>query len=350
MLPGNLPVGRRIRNRYRVDGYLGGGENGRVYEVWDEWQNQRCALKMLNNTNFGSWAEAKVLTSLRGDYVLPILNTDEEAGVPFLVTDVMENGCTEDHIALGVGVPVDQAAEWVRQASIGVARVHDSGLVHMDIKTGNLFLDDDNRVLVGDFGLSNPMDANGIALAGGGSPEAMAPEIAFGNTATVRTDVYSLGATLYHLLAGDWMNPALRPISDWNQLVAAVAAQGTPRPLGEVAPHVPVGLRAIVMKAIDSDPAKRYSTSDELAAAIGARSQPIRTWTRNQPCNGHTTCFTGTKAGASTFKVCAVPAGNRGRHVIESRRVPAGTRVNPWPECTAAQLAPKLSGRLRQLG
>ena len=350
MLPGNLPAGRRIRNRYRVDSYLGGGANGHVYEVWDEWQNQRCALKMLNVTNFGSWAEATVLTSLRGDYILPILNTDEEAGIPFLVTDVMENGCSEDYIVLGVGVPVDQAADWVRQASIGIARVHDNNLVHMDIKTGNLFLDDDHRVLVGDFGLSNPMNANGIALAGGGSPETMAPEIASGQPATIRSDVYSLGATLYHLLAGDWMNPALRPLSDWNQLMAAVAAHGTPRPVGEVAPHVPVGLRAIVMKAIDPDPARRFATADELGAAVGARSRPTRTWTRDQPCAGHTTCFTGAKPGASTFKVCALPIGNRGRHVIESRRIPAGTRINPWPEATAAQLASKLSGHLRRLG
>jgi hypothetical protein len=78
-------------------------------------------------------------------------------------------------------------------------------------------------------------------------------------------------------------------------IMATIAAHGTPRPLGEVAPHVPIGLRAIVMKAIDPDPAKRYATADELAAAIGARSRPTRTWTRNQPCKGHTTCFTGTK-------------------------------------------------------
>jgi serine/threonine-protein kinase len=349
MLPGNVPVGRRIRNRYRVLGYLGGGENGRVYEVWDERQDQRCALKMLNNTFFGTWAEARVLTGLRGDYILPILNTDDEGGVAFIVTEVMENGSTEDHIVQGVGARVDEATEWVRQAAIGIARVHDSGLIHMDIKAGNLFLDEDRRVLVGDFGLANPSDANGVGSAGGGSPETMAPEIAAGGLASVRTDVYSLGATLYHLLTGDWMNPALRPLTDWNQLNAAVAAHGAPRPLGEVAPHVPVGLGTIVMKAIDPDPSRRYATSDELAAALGARTRPARTWTRDQPCSGHTTCFTGIKAGASTFKVCAVPTGSRGRHIIESRRIPAGTRVNPWPEVTAGQLAAKLSGHLRQL-
>lgn len=144
--------------------------------------------------------------------------------------------------------------------------------------------------------------------------------------------------------------PALRPLADWNQLLAIVAAHGTPRPLGEVAPHVPIGLRAIVMEAVDADPANRYATPAELAAALGGRTRPDRTWTPDHPCAGHAMCYTGTRAGASTFKLCAVPTGNRGRHVLESRRIPAGTRINPWPEVTTSQLVAKLSARIRNLG
>jgi serine/threonine protein kinase len=348
MLPGNVPIRRRIRNRYRIDGYLGAGANGRVYDVWDERQDRRSALKMLHRTFFGPWAEAQILTSLSGDYILPILNADDEAGVPFLVTDVMLNGSTEDKIVPGVGVPTDQAAEWIRQAAIGVSRVHDRGILHVDIKASNLFLDADDNVLVGDFGLASRMNPAGHGVSGG-SPETMAPEVAASGPSTVRSDVYSLGATLYHLLAGEWLNPALRLITDWNHLLAAVAAQGPPRPLGEVAPHVPIGLRAIVMKAINPNPGNRYATSEQLAAALGARARPDRTWTRDQPCVGHTTCFTGTRAGASTFKLCAVPTGSRGRHTLESRRIPAGTHINPWPQATAGELAAKLSARIRRL-
>jgi len=349
MLPGGVPVGRRIRNRYRVDGYFGGGVNGRVYDVWDTRQDRRAALKMLDRLAFGGpWVEAQILTSLSGDYILPILNADDEAGVPFLVTDVMVNGNTEDKIVHNVGVPVDQATEWIRQASIGVARVHDRGIIHNDIKAANLFLDADNNVLVGDFGLATRMSPAGFGI-GGGSPETMAPEIGARGPSSARTDVYSLGATLFHLLAGNWMNPALRVLTDWDQLLAAVAAHGTPTPLGDVAPHVPVGLRAIVMKAIDPDPANRYATPADLAAALGARTRPKRTWDRNIPCTGHTMCFTGTRAGASTFKLCAVPTGRRGRHVLESRRTPAGTRINPWPEVPAAQVTAKVRARIREL-
>lgn len=121
-LPGNLPVGHRIRNRYRIDGYLGGGTFGHVYEVWDERQEQQVALKLLGNTPLGPWAEAQVLTQLRGDYILPVLNADDEAGVAFVVTEVMRDGCTGDHNTSDVGVDIDRAARWVHQAAIGVAR------------------------------------------------------------------------------------------------------------------------------------------------------------------------------------------------------------------------------------
>jgi serine/threonine protein kinase len=94
-------------------------------------------------------------------------------------------------------------AEWVRQASIGIARVHYHRLIHVDIKAGNLFRDADN-------------------------PETMAPEVPTSQATNVRTDVYSLGATLYHLLAGDWMSPGLRTLANWTELTTAVAAHGAP--------------------------------------------------------------------------------------------------------------------------
>jgi hypothetical protein len=150
------------------------------------------------------------------------------------------------------------------------------------------------------------------------------------------------------LLAGDWLSPALKNLTGAGQIYNAVATH-VPQPLGEVAPHGPIGLRGIVMKAVSPNPADRYANAAELAAALGGRARVSRVWTRDTPCAGHTTCFTGSKPGASTFKVCAVPTGNRGRHIIESWRVPARTRVNPWPEVTRGQLMPKLGARLREL-
>jgi hypothetical protein len=356
ILPGNTPLGRRIHNRYRVDGYLGGGKNGHVYEVWDEKQKQRVALKLMDASRaapVGTWFEAEVLTGLRGDFILPILNADDEAGAPFIVTEVMHNGSCADAIVAGVGVAVDRAARWTQQGCVGVSRIHDLGLLHNDIKPANLFLDADDNVLVGDLGLSCLRDASGNGHAAG-SVETMAPEVARASPTTIRTDVYSLGATLYQLLAGHPLNPELEPAEAAGatpQQIWAMVATHTPKPLGDVAPHVPQGLRQIVMRAVDPDPANRYAAPADLGAAIGSRTRLPRVWARDAPCPGHTTCFTGMRPGAATFKVCAVPTGNGARQMVQAHRVPAGTRINTpaWKEVTPAKLAQELRAHINAL-
>lgn len=356
ILPGNSPLGRRIHNRYRIDGYLGGGKNGHVYEVWDEKQKQRVALKLMDANRaapVGTWFEAEVLTGLRGDFILPILNADDDAGVPFIVTEVMHNGSCADAIVADLGVSVDRAAKWTQQACVGVSRIHDLRLLHNDIKPANLFLDADDNVLVGDLGLSCRWDTNGNGHPAG-SVETMAPEVARANPTTIRTDVYSLGATLYQLLAGHPLNPELEPAEAAGatpQQIWAMVAAHTPRPLGDVAPHVPQGLRQIVMRAVDPDPANRYAAPADLGAAIGSRTRLPRVWTRDSPCPGHTTCFTGIRPGAATFKVCAVPTGNGARQVVQAHRVPAGTRIKTpaWREVTPAKLSQELRARMNAL-
>lgn len=349
-LPSTLPAGARIHNRYEVIGHLGGGANGQVYEVHDHKQNYDAALKMLDPSKpppGGWWVEAEVLTTLRGDYILPILNADDEAGVPFIVTEVMKNRSTADHIPPDVGVPVDQAATWVQQACIGVSRILDKRILHTDIKPSNLFLDKDFNALIGDFGLACPMDANGNGHAYG-SAETLAPEVVNGQVTNARTEVYSLGATLYELIAGHWLNPAITHLTDPRQVFPIVAAH-TPAPIGDVAPHVPVGLRAIIMRAVDPNPANRYANPAEFAAAIGGRTKPRRTWVRTTPCAGHTMCFTGTRPGANTYQVCAVPTGVRDRHQVQSRHSASGQKINPWPDVTRAKLIGKLRSRLSAL-
>lgn len=351
MLPSSLPVGSRIHNRYEVLDHIGGGANGQVYKVHDHNQNHVAALKMLdpNKQPPGGWyVEAEFLTKLRGDNVLPILNAADEAGVPFLVTEVMPHGSTQDHIPAGIGLPIDQAATWVQQACLGVSRILDKRVLHRDIKPANLFLDDHLNVLVGDFGLVCPMDAQGNGTAYG-SAQTLAPEVVATGLTNTRTEVYSLGATLYELIAGHWLNPAVQA------MVAAglpapqvfdIVKTHTPTPIGDVAPHVSQGLRKIIMTAVEPDPAKRYPNPTAFAAALGGRTKPSRTWTRTAPCPGHTTCFIGTRSGANDYQLCAVPTGTRGRHELQSKHSTSGRKIKPWPVVTPGQLTASLRSRI----
>lgn len=350
MLSSTLPVGARIHNRYVVLAHLGGGVNGEVYRVSDDRQRIEVALKMLDPARRppGGWyVEAEFLTQLRGDFILPILNADDEAGVPFIVTEVMANGSTADHIQPEVGVAVDKAATWVQQACAGVSRIHDRRVLHNDIKPANLFLDKHENVLVGDFGLVCPMDRAGNGHPAG-STETLAPEIITTGVTNARTDVYSLGATLYELIAGHWLNPAMTSVTD-TKIAYPIVAAHVPTPIGNIAPHVSVGLRAIIMKAVDPNPANRFANPAQLGAAIGARTKPRRTWTRTTPCAGHSMCFVGTRTGANAYQVCAVPIGLRGGHEIQSRHVQSGQRLNPWTKVTRGQVIGKLRSRIAEL-
>lgn len=335
--PTALPAGFLINGRYEVLDKLGQGANGAVYRVQDHTQNMVVALKLLLVVNpLTAWAEAHVLTGLRGQYVLPILNADLASGAPFIVTEVARHGSAADALQAGVGVDIDRAVRWVQQACRGTARVHDVGLLHTDIKPENLFIDDHGDALVGDLGLACLRDANGRGHFTG-TPPTMAPEVAsivvtlpqsqwpLQRPMSVASDVYSLGATLYWLVTG-------RPPFEGPDAVACMTAvaAGPPPPIRDLAPHVPQGLADRINRAMARDPQDRYANPAQFDAALGARPTQTRSWTRVVPHPGHSACFHGTGRGADVG-VCAVPTGSGAEHQIQAAYLSSGRGIGkPW--------------------
>jgi serine/threonine protein kinase len=335
--PTALPHGFVINGRYEVLDKLGQGANGVVYQVRDHTQNMVVALKLIPVADpLTAWEEAHVLTGLRGQYMLPILNADLASGMPFIVTEIARHGSAADALRAGVGVSIDRAVRWVQQACRGTARVHDSGLVHTDIKPDNLFIDADGDALVADLGLACLRDANGRGHFAGTSPT-MAPEVAgvvvtvpqsewgLQRPTSVASDVYSLGATLYWLIAGRPPFEGADPIA----CMTAVAA-GPPPSIRDLAPHVPQGLADRINRAMARDPQDRYANPAEFDAALGARPTQKRSWTRAVPHPGHKDCFHGTGKGADVV-VCAVPTGKGTEYEIQSAYLNSGRAVGkPW--------------------
>jgi serine/threonine protein kinase len=329
-----------IGGRYAVIARIGGGANGDVYEVHDTYQNERVALKLLAPGPHGIWAEAAILTVLRDpDHILPVRNADVHLGQPYLVTALATHGTLATATPAGIGVDVETAVRWARQVCRGTARTHDAGLVHTDIKPGNVFLDAGGDALLGDFGLAcipDPATGEGHHY---GTAETLAPEVCAGRLglpgghgATERSDVYSIGATLYYLLAGMYRiarNPAADP--DGLACMAAVAAGHRPR-LSDLAPHVPHGLCARVDQAMARDPSDRPNGPTALASALGDWPRPSRAWRRTDEHGTlHAGCWRGAKKGAADLVCCAIPAGVG--FSIETRS-PSGNRV--IAACTTA--------------
>lgn len=311
-----VAVGTLIGTRYEVLSYLGSGTYGDVYRVHDKHLDEVVALKLLAPLGGGPWLEGQILTQLDSPYILGVKNADVDAGVPFLVTVLAEHGSADGPMK-PVGVPPDRAVRWVRHACRGAHRAHDAQLVHRDIKPANLFLTASGEAQLGDFGIAALMDANGRA-PGHGTPVIRAPEAALGGgVTTVRSDVFSLGATLYALLAGEYASELGDP------------------PLRDVAPHVSQALAQRVQKAMAQDAANRYATAAEFDAALGELPAVDRRWRQTDEHNGHEACFRGEAPGKMDATVCLVSAGTRWEVVAVHQ--PSGRRINaacrpPGPE------------------
>lgn len=319
-MPPSRSIGALIGNRYEVVGYLGGGTFGEVYSVIDRHQNDRVALKLLGTLAGTSvWDEAQILTRLRGPYIVDVRNADIDAGVPYVVTELARHG-SADTAMDPIGVPPAQAVRWARQACRGTSRTHAENLVHRDIKPGNLFLTAAGEARLGDFGIAALMDANGRASAGG-TIVTMAPEVAAGGPTTVASDVYSLGATLYALLAGRYAHQLPDPLACRNSVI-----NDPPPPLRDFAPHVSLALGQRVAKAMERAPTDRYATPADFDAALGTMPEPIRRWRRTDEHTGHDACWRGEARGRTDVTVCLVPVGTRWE--VLTLHQPNGRRIN----------------------
>ncbi len=320
-------------HRYELRAQLGVGAQGEVYEAFDHHEQQLVALKLLGPTSspFGQWAEAAILRHLEDHHILPIRNADIHLGRPFLATVLASHGSVADRISSAgpAGLTTDDTVRAIREACHGIARGHDSGLIHNDIKPANLFLNDKDECVVADWGFAAVIDpSSGQANVLGATAETVAPEVAasWGSAlATIRSDVYSLGATAYWMLTG-------RPPIDLTGLVGSAARMSAaatllPARLQDLAPHVPRWVRDKIEKAMARDPADRYDSAHAFAAALGDRPSLSRRWIRTDEHAGHLACWRGIPGSGRTYIMCMENGPTPARCNITTISAPSGHRV-----------------------
>jgi uncharacterized RDD family membrane protein YckC len=160
----------------------------------------------------------------------------------------------------------EQALGYVRQAAKGLAAAHDRGVVHHDVKPSNLILTEDDTIKIADFGLAKQIERDSRITGTGvitGTPAYMSPEQGRGSETDHRSDMYSLGASLFHLIAG-------RPPFEGDSPVGTIVQQITEEPprLIDFAPSIPKSVSEFVAKCLQKDPARRFQTYRELLHAI----------------------------------------------------------------------------------
>jgi serine/threonine-protein kinase len=278
-------VGTTLLNRVKIIAPIGQGGMGTVYLGEQTRIHRRCAVKVLDPAlsaraggEFGRrfLAEASVVAKIQHPNVVTVFEYGETpTGTCFIAMEYLEGRSIADELRAGPMEP-GRAAHIALQVCKGIQAAHARGLVHGDVKPGNLFLvrrdDDADFVKVLDFGLVRDVrgpDSGDVPAGDGilGSPRYMSPEQVHGQEIDARTDVYSLGATMYAMLIG-------RPPFDRRTELATMMAQVSDPvpPFAEVAPGLllPPGLEGIVMKCLAKNPDQRWASLAELGAALRA--------------------------------------------------------------------------------
>jgi serine/threonine protein kinase len=190
---------------------------------------------------------------------------EDDRGVPYLVLEYIGGPTLAD--LMDVGLDDLRIPDLLDQIAGGLDYAHARGVIHRDIKPGNVLMTEDGRAVLADFGLAWLLEGAHLTLTGGviGTPEYMSPEQAAGNPIDHRCDVYALGVVLYEMLVGDRPFVAETPIG-----VLLMHLQDEPPSLLEARPDLPRSVAEVLDKALVKDPNQRYSSAGELARAFRA--------------------------------------------------------------------------------
>jgi serine/threonine-protein kinase len=278
--PGTHPlVGQVIAGKFRIDRVLAEGGMGFVVAATHLHLDQPVAVKLprgeiiANSEVLARFTrEAKAAAQLKSEYVARVLDAGVSADGPYMVMEYLEGHSLARVLELQGRLDLESAAEYAIQVCEGLAEAHARGIVHRDVKPDNLFLVERSPgwqiVKLLDFGISKISFAEKGNLKTSiimGSPCYMSPE-QLRSTATVdhRTDLWSLGATLYELLAGVGPFDGSQPLADLFVSILERPAQA----LRELRPEVPEALAAIVARCLEKNRDARFQTAGEVAMEL----------------------------------------------------------------------------------
>jgi serine/threonine protein kinase len=256
--------------RYRIEGELGRGAMGVVYKAHDPVLDRTVALKTImlgddalerEEFHLRFFQEAKAAGRLNHPALITIYDFGEEGPLAYMAMELLGGTELSKRMAQGA-LPLPEAISIAEQVAEGLAFAHDNGVIHRDIKPGNITLLSRGRVKIMDFGIARLKTSDlktqlGVRL---GTPKYMSPEQSSGGTIDHRTDIFSLGIVLYEMLTG----ARLFQGENLTQVLHNVATF-LPPPPSRLKPEVTSLLDLVVMRAISKKPADRYGSAWEMA-------------------------------------------------------------------------------------
>jgi eukaryotic-like serine/threonine-protein kinase len=259
--------------RYNIVNRLGKGSMGEVFLAHDPHIDRKVALKVLQKDHLASKAivnrfikEAKAIGRLSHPGIVGVYDVGKDHGTIFIAMEFLEGQPLNEVVRTRkLGIPA--ILDICRQVATALDYAHQRGIVHRDIKPSNLILTEKDQVKLTDFGIASFEDASlTLKTRSGdilGTPAYMSPEQIGGKGVDNRSDIYSLGVILYELLVGR------RPFVGKNlaSLFKAITDHKMMPPI-KANPSIPKGLNAVILKAVEKDPNRRFQSGAEMAAAL----------------------------------------------------------------------------------
>jgi eukaryotic-like serine/threonine-protein kinase len=276
----------RHLSHYEVFEEIGRGGMGVVYRAVDTRLGRPVAIKMLPSDATADpdrirrfVQEARAASALNHPNIVTIYDIDEDASTTFIAMELVDGAPLDRLLREGRLTPA-QAIDYAAQAASALEAAHARGIIHRDIKPANIMIMPDGRAKVLDFGLAKLVDrgpAESTMSALGtrpglimGTAAYMSPEQAEGRPLDARSDIFSLGAVLYEMLAGR------RPFAgDSDIAVITSILRDTPPPIRSVRPDVPVPLQAVVDRCLAKSPADRFQNVGALRAGLAPLGEPL---------------------------------------------------------------------------
>ena len=281
-------VGQELGGKYQVLELIGQGGMARVYKGFQQPLQRYVAIKVIpSRVDNGPdrhfvdlfYTEARVVANLNHANIVQVYDFGEDKGWAYLVMEYIPSGTVRERLRRaeqrGVRMDLTLTLDLMAQAALALDYAHCHGVIHRDVKPGNMLMRADDHLLLSDFGVASLLEANRTFARSGqnaGTPQYMAPEQGTPNgVVDGRTDIYALGVVLFHCITGRLPFVAESPLA-----IALKHQQEAPPPPSSLVPTLPTAIDAITLRAMAKDPRARFQHAAEMAEELRAAAAELR--------------------------------------------------------------------------